>query len=177
MVRLIVASPSLILIDEVDGIIIHRASRDVQDAWEGGIDLFTCYISIVLEPSLHNTTQHREQGIGRYGERADRGFTYRLRLSVPSDKGATVPRLGSRELIQQNLFGVEHAHAELVLSIVRRGRAPWHVLLVLRDVDAAPAAGESRGCDGEIVVGCVVGCGAGGWVSEGASLSFEVGFL
>ena len=64
MVRLIITSPSLILIIEVDGITIHCPGCDVQDSWEGSIDLSTCYISIILKSSLHKTTNKERKKSG-----------------------------------------------------------------------------------------------------------------
>lgn len=75
------------------------------------------------------------------------------------------------------MLGVVYTYAELVLWIIGRRRVACYVLLVLCDMDIAPAAGESLRRDGEIVVDCVVGGGARGWVSEAASLVFDVGFL
>lgn len=64
MVRLIITSSSLILIIEIDGITIHRPGCDVQDSWEGSIDLFTCYISIILKSSLHKSTNKERKNSG-----------------------------------------------------------------------------------------------------------------
>lgn len=66
--------------------------------------------------------------------------TYRLRLSIESDKDATSSLWLSRFLIEQHPVTIKYADAELILWVIIFRSISWLVLLVLRDMDTAPAA-------------------------------------
>ncbi len=92
MVRLIITSPSLSLIIEVDGITIHRPGCDVQDSWEHSIDLSTCCISIILISSLHTTTNKEKKKYGGTESKQQRGVEDLLTACACPLRATKVPQ-------------------------------------------------------------------------------------
>ena len=105
------------------------------------------------------------------------GPTYRLRLSIGSNKECTISSGVAGVLVEQLLFSVEDADFELVLWVVGSHGIAWFILLVLFHVDTTPAWCEGSWRDAFVVIVVVGIFGAGWWIREGTSLLLIKSFL